>query len=310
MSIRRVALSTCLALAGAAGGLVFVSGSGPIAADDAKANLDQEAVHKVLASMVAGFNKGDAKEAAKSFGEKAEFIDDDGNRVEGPAGIANVLAKFLGDNKDAKLQLTPSGARTVAPGVVMEDGESVVTVAGKGTQSTRRYAMVYAQVNGAWKIASVREFPEDELPVAAVERLKALEWMIGDWIDEGGDSMLTVSCKWSADKSHIIREFSVVRRNKELLKGTQRIGVDPQTNSIKGWAFDSSGGYGESVWTPNGAEWLIRGNSVTGEGDSAAATYILKPINKDRVELKTMHKVVANTVEADMTTILVRKLAK
>src|SRR5262249_25274499 len=163
-----------------------------------------------------------------------------------------------------------------APGVAMEDGESVVTVPDKGTQSSRTYAMVFAKVDGNWKIASAREYPEVDEPVPPAEKLKPLEFLIGDWLDEGADSVLSVSCKWAADKSHLIREFSVLQEGKETMKGTQRIGVDPMTESIKGWAFDSEGGYGESTWTQNGAEWLVRGSGVTGDGDAAAATYIIK----------------------------------
>jgi hypothetical protein len=121
---------------------------------------------------------------------------------------------------------------------------------------------------------------------------------------------VNTTVKWSADKSHLVREFSVLQQGKELLTGTQRIAVDPLTGSVKGWSFDSAGGYGESTWTKNGDQWLIRGTAVTPDGDAAAATYILKPLTKDRLELKTMHKVVGDTVEADATSILVRKAGR
>lgn len=310
MNTRRVALSALLVIVGVAGGLVFAFGNRPNEADEPKANPDQEAVHKALESFAAAFNSANAEAAASVFTASGEYIDDDGNRVEGPAAIKGLFAKFFAANSGAKVQITPKGVRTVAPGVALEDGESVVTVPNKSTQSTRQYAMVYAKINGSWKIASIREYPEDDQPDSAADKLKSLEFLIGDWVDEGGDSLVSTSCKWSPDRSHIIRDFAVHQQNKELLKGTQRIGVDPLTNSIKAWAFDSTGGYGESTWTPNGAEWLIRGSGVTGDGDMAAATYILKPLSKDRIELKTMHKVVADSVAPDSTTILVRKLVK
>ena len=98
-----------------------------------------------------------------------------------------------------------------------------------------------------------------------------------------------------------------MQQGKELLTGTQRITVDPLTGTVKGWSFDSAGGYGESTWTKNGDSWLVRGTGVTSDGDVAAATYLIKPLAKDRIELKTMHKVVGDTVEADSTAILVRK---
>lgn len=309
MPSRRLAVPSLLLLAGFAGGIVFgIGGHQPPAA--APANPDQAAVHKVLETLANGFNAGDAKAAAAAFAPTAEFVDDDGNRAEGAAAIEALLAKFFAANKGAKLALTPDGVRTVAPGVALEDGESVVTVPDKGTQSTRRYAMTYAKLDGNWKIVSIREYPEVDELVPAAEAMKALEWIIGEWVDEGEDAVLTVSCKWSTDKSYILRDFSVRQQGREVLAGTQRIGVDPLTGLIRGWSTDTAGGYGETTWTRNGDSWLVRGTGVTADGEPAAATNLLKPIGKDRIEWKVMHKVVSDTVEPDSTTILVRKLTK
>jgi uncharacterized protein (TIGR02246 family) len=303
-----------LVLAGVAGGLVygFALRDAPAALaaaqDDPKPGPDEVEVHKALEAFVAAFNENDAVKASAMFATTAEFIDDESNRLEGSKQIGEVLAKFFTNNKGAKLQITPAGTRTVAPGVVIEDGESVVTVPDKETQSVRKFTFVFARIDGAWKIASMREYPEEPEVVATEDRLKELEFLIGDWVDEGGDSLVATSIKWSADKSCLIREFSILQQGKELMTGLQRIAVDPLTGTVKGWSFDSEGGHGESTWTKNGDSWLVRGTGVTSDGDAAAATYILKAISKDRIELKTMHKVVGDTVEGDSTSILVRRV--
>src|SRR5262245_6670289 len=166
----RILLAAGLIAIGLAAGLVFGTGRQQPAAD-VKTNPDQEAVHKALEVLVNAFNANDAKAAAATFTANAEYIDDESNRIEGPAAIEALLAKFFAANKGAKIQLTPDGVRTVAAGVAIEDGESVITVPEKATQSTRRYAMVFAKVDGAWKIASVREYPEDDDAVPPGERL-------------------------------------------------------------------------------------------------------------------------------------------
>ena len=313
----RAALSTGLVCVGLVGGIMFGVANwyaADAAAQQAKPEKpeqpmspDEADVHKTLEAFVNAFNENEAKKMAAALSPTAEFIDDDGNRVEGSAAVVAFLGKFLDANKGAKLHITREGARTVAPGVVTEDGASVITVPEKNSQSERKFSAVYAKVDGAWKIASIREYPEEPEVLSAEERLKDLAWFVGEWVDEGGDSLVTNSVRLSADKTHVIRDFSVQRAGDEVMKGMQWIGVDPLTGNIKGWSFDTSGGRSDSTWTKNGAEWLIRSTGVTSDGDESGATYLIKPLGKDRIEVKVVHKVVGNTVEADSTAVMVRK---
>jgi uncharacterized protein (TIGR02246 family) len=313
----RAGLAAGLVLVGVAGGLVYGFALRPVPATPAaplvaqggdKPGPDEAEVHKALEAFVNAFNENDAAKLTAMLTATAEFIDDDSNRVEGGKAIGELLGKFFAANKGAKLQITPEGTRTIAPGVVIEDGESVVTIPDKKTQSIRKFTIVYAKADGAWKIASIREYPEEDEIVTAEDRLKELEFFIGEWVDECGDSLVATTVKLSPDKSCLLREFTVLQHGKELLTGIQRIAVDPLSGTVKGWSFDSAGGYGESTWAKYGDGWLIRGTGVTPDGDVAAATYIIKPLSKDRIELKTMHKVIGDTVEADTTAILVRRV--
>jgi len=308
-----VGLAVCLVTLGLVGGLVFgftarhATEMQPAKGDDPKASPDEAAAHKTLEEFVSAFNSGDAKQLSATLTEHAEYIDDESNRVQGRAEIGEMLGKYFAANKGVKLQITPDGVRMVAPGVVVEDGESVITVPDKKTQSVRKFTIVYAKADGAWKIASVREYPEEPEVVTAEERLQELAWFVGEWVDEGGDSLVTNVVRFSPDKTHLIREYSVKQEGEELLKGMQWIGVDPLTGNIKGWSFDTAGGRSESTWAKTGSDWLVRSTGVTSDGDESGATYIFKPVGKDRIELKVMHKVVGGTVEADSTAIMVRK---
>ncbi|MBA4189812.1 MAG: hypothetical protein C0467_17660 [Planctomycetaceae bacterium] len=309
----RYGLAAGLVLFGLVGGLVYGLTTRPpieeqlAAADDSKPSPDEAAVHKALESFVSAFNENDAKKVGTTLTANAEYIDEKSNRIEGTAAIIDMLTKFFAGSKGAKLQITPEGARTVAPGVVIEDGESTVTIPEKKTESVRKYTMVYVKIEGSWKIASIREYPEEPEVLTPEERLQDLAWFVGEWVDEGGDSLVMNNVRFSTDKTHLIREFSVKQEGEEVMKGMQWIGVDPLTGTIKGWSFDTSGGRSESTWTKNGAQWLVRSSGVTSDGDESGGTYIFNLLNKDRIELKVMHKVVGDTVEADSTAIMVRK---
>lgn len=315
-SLVRTRLAAGLVIAGLVGGLVLGVAARPAAeaqrARDGDApgpSPDEAAVHQALGEFVSAFNAGDARKLAAALTATAEYIDEDSNRLVGTEAIEQMMTRYFAANKGAKLQVTPNGARTVAPGVAVEDGESIITVPDKNSQSARRFTVVYAKVDGAWKVASIREYPEEPEVLTAEERLKDLAWFVGEWVDEGGDSLVTNSVRLAADKSHLVREFSIKQDGEELLKGMQWVGIDPLTGTIKGWSFDTSGGRSESTWTRNGAEWLVRSTGVTSDGDESGATYLFKPLSRDRIELRVMHKVVGNTVEADSTSVLVRKPA-
>ncbi len=273
-------------------------------------SAEQAVIYKTLESFVTAFNANDAKALTANLVPDVEYIDEGSNHLVGAKQIEQVLTGYFKEHKGAQLQITPGGIRVVAPGVALEDAEAVITVPESGTQTARRISLLYVRGENQWKIASYREYPDTDDDAVDNELLKSLAFLIGDWVDDGPDTKVSTSFTMAKDGSHIQREFTVMQGGQETMKGNQRIAVDPLTGSIKGWTFDSANGHGESVWTPNGDSWLIRGTGVTQDGEIASATYILKPVGSDRIEIRTMHKVVGNQVEPDATCVLVRKLKK
>jgi uncharacterized protein (TIGR02246 family) len=277
-------------------------------ADEKKLPAEEnKAIKQTLEAFALGFNSGDAAKAAAVFAADAEFIDDRGNGVRGRAAIEKLFAGFLEKNKGAKVQLTLEEPRLLTPDVVLQDGESVITVPDKSAQTSRRYTIVFVRQDKNFVVASLREFPEESETAEAANRLKDLEWMIGDWIDEGDNGLVVTSCRWSDDKRYLLRDYTVKMRGKDALKGTQRVGIDPLTGQIKGWTFDSQNGYGETTWIKNGEEWLIKATGITGDGEAASATYILKPAGKSKFVWKMMHRVIGERVEPDAEVTIVRR---
>lgn len=262
-----------------------------------------------LETLAKAFNAGDAKGVAACFTADAEMIDDEGQGVMGRAALEKVFADFFTKNPGAKLHVQPETPRQVAPTLIMEDGTSTVTLADGKTQTVRRYAMAYVKQDGGWLLASLREFPTAEDDGHAAESIKELDWLIGDWVDESPSAVVMATARWSDDHKTIIRDFTIRVQGKDAMNGTQRISVEPLTGQIKGWAFDSNGGHGESTWVKNGDEWIIKAQGVNSDGEPSSATHILKPLGKDRVVWKTVHRVSGNRMEPDLETTLVRRPA-
>ena len=139
------------------------------------------------------------------------------------------------------------------------------------------------------------------------ERLKPLEWMIGDWIDEGSESIVLSSCKWSADKNYILQNIEVRMQGRDALDLNQRIGWDPITKRIKSWVFDSDGGYGESFWTQNGDHWVVKATGVRRDGTTSSAINVITPTSKDSYTWRSTDRVVGTEKVPAVEVKVVRK---
>ena len=97
----------------------------------------------------------------------------------------------------------------------------------------------------------------------AYDRLKELEWMVGDWVDESESVKASSNVRWGDNKSFLIRTYQVEVKGEKATSGIVLIGWDPQTAQIKSWLFDADGGHGEGLWTrTDEKEWVVKAHGV------------------------------------------------
>jgi hypothetical protein len=111
------------------------------------------------------------------------------------------------------------------------------------------------------------------------ERLKPLEWLVGDWMDESGDSVVHTHCDWSKDRNYLIREFAIHVQGQPGMTVTERIGWDPLSRQIKSWVFDSEGGYGDGLWAQENGIWVVKSRGVLPDGRVSAATHAITRVS-------------------------------
>ncbi len=151
-----------------------------------------------------------------------------------------------------------------------------------------RFTVVYVKHDGQWLQSAVRdEYSHDLSPH---DRLKELEWLVGEWINESQDAVVHTTCKWADNGNYLLREFTMKTRGQPVLSGTQRIGWDPVRRQIKTWIFDTEGGFGEGYWSRNGDEWVIKAEGVRQDGRHASLTNILKRLGKDRASWQSVDR--------------------
>lgn len=267
---------------------------------------DEQAVRQVTQSFVKAFNAGSADKVAALFLSGAELTDDAGNVHKGAAAIKDVVGRFFEKFPGATSTMTADSVWMVSPTLAIEEGQRLVSTKDDRASAASRYTLVMSKQQGEWKIASGREVEDDDA-LTPHDRLKALAWLVGDWVDEDPDAVVQISCRWSEEKNFLLVEFNAKIQGKPAMKSNQRIGWDPLTQKVKSWVFDSDGGYGEGIWSQVEDRWVIKSTAVLPDGQIGSATIVLEPQDKDSYLMKGFDRIRGKTAEPDFEVKIVRR---
>jgi uncharacterized protein (TIGR02246 family) len=263
-------------------------------------------VNAFVAELVATFNKRDAQAVGAMFSANGELVDADGNVLKTRAALISHYENIFNNAKQAKLTVTTDTVRVINDKLAMYDGVATVKHTENQPQRESRFAAVLSKEGDKWVVASIRDLEEMEYgPAALQDKLSALKWLVGDWVEEGGSYRLHTSCQWSEDKLSLIQHFTISGPSLKDLKGTQRISWDPATQKIKSWTHDSLGGHAEALWTSSGDQWVVKSTGCNSDGDATSLTMIYRPIDKGRIDLISRDRVVGDEVMPDIAVTMV-----
>ncbi|AGA25684.1 YybH family protein [Singulisphaera acidiphila] len=266
-------------------------------------------VRSLLKVLNNAYNKADVKGLAASFTEDAVLINQDGGEVRGRDAIGQHYAAAFGTGPTCKISgeveairfLTPDVASVVGP-FQLEDEEGAALSSG-------RYSLIAVRKGDRWLLAELRD--GTTLTPETVEKggpLRELEWLVGDWVDEGEDGKVANTVRWDEDQKFLVRKYTVQIDGEPARSGTQWIGWDPQAKQIRSWVFDSEGGFGQGQWTRSGDAWIVKAGGVTGDGLTTSATQVIEPVNKDAVKFQSTDRIVGAELLPDIDEVLmVRK---
>jgi uncharacterized protein (TIGR02246 family) len=270
---------------------------------------DEKVIRAVGEAFRHAYDAGNAAAVASLYADNAELIQEDGERIEGRKSIQDLYASLFQERKGYTIQIVMESLRFLGPSFAKEEGQTIVTPALTAEPPSRcRYTVLYVKQAGQWLYSSVRE--ESVTRVAHSERLKELEWLVGDWVDESADAVVTAACRWSADKNFLLRDFTIHTEGKPVMTVNQRIGWDPLSRQIKSWVFDSEGGYGDGLWTRSGDQWMIKSTGVLPDGRIATATNILTRVGPNTARWASTERTVGGEHAPDQfENTIVRRMA-
>jgi uncharacterized protein (TIGR02246 family) len=268
----------------------------------------EKSVRETLAAYVAAYNKKDPAKIVELFTQDGTLIDSDDVAIRGRDAIAQEFSDAADEPSTYTLDGKTERIRLITPDVAQAEGVSRLVSPKEATISNRFVALLSRQ-GAAWKIVEIREYPAPTASVAPYERLKELEWLVGEWIDESEDVQVSSTVRWGQGKAYLLRDYSVQVKGEPATSGMMVIAWDPQTAQIKSWIFNADGGRGEGSWTrATDNQWVVKAHGSTGDGRATSATQIISLVNKDAVKTTSTDRVVAGEIAGDIEdVIMVRK---
>lgn len=280
----------------------LVSASAAARAAEVPAEVD-----RFFKSYIEAFAAADAAKLAALWTEDAEWTNGvTGEHTTGRDAVQADFAAFFADNPGARLTGEIERAKEVSPGVVCLEGQAVVTTA-SGDPVASAFSAVLVSRDDKWMLASVRE-SAPAVPETPYERLKALDFLIGDWRDQGGEADVQTSFRWAADGAFLVRTYTVTVDD-AVTRGTQVIGWDPRESRLRSWNFVSDGSFGEGAWSKNGDEWVGRLSQTLADGGVASALQVIRRVDDETLEIETVGREIDGEPQPSAPPVRVTRVA-
>jgi uncharacterized protein (TIGR02246 family) len=272
-------------------------------------SAEEKPIRDLVAAFAKAYSASDLKALAAFFTDEANVVDSGGETTRGKPAIVDMYASSFEENPRLNLESKVQEIRFLTPEVARVEGQTrLSTDTGDATEFTR-FSSLLVKREGKWLVAEIREYPAPVEEVSSYERLKELEWMVGDWVDESESVKASSSVRWADNQSFLIRTYQVEVKGEKATSGTVFVGWDPQTGQIKSWIFDSDGGHGEGLWTRTGdKEWVVKAQGVLRDGRPTSATQIHVVLNNDSVKTSSIDRIIGGQIAPDIAdVVMVRK---
>ena len=265
----------------------------------AQSDEDRTKIESSVKSYVTAFNSGDAKALAAHWSPDGVYISrQTGEQTTGRNALEKEFAAAFKRSKSAKLEATTNSIEFISPNVALEQGTAVISRPDAKPEKTS-YRVVHVKRDGKWLIDRITEENQQKPAPSNYEHLKALDWMVGTWIDEEGGHIVKTHCQWSRNKNFLVRTFTASVEDRVSITGMQFVGWDASRKQIRSWVFDSDGGFAQGAWTKKGDRWLVTTRATLPTGKLASSTSVLRPTGKDSFSWQKVNRVVDGEILPD-----------
>ena len=264
----------------------------------------EAAIAAQVKAYESAFNAGDLEGLIALWTANGVYINRSTSEiVQGRPALLDQMKAIHGNESKPQIELTSESIELISPSVALERGTAIVTY-GENDATQSRYQVVFVKTDDLWLIDRVTE--EDVVtPITNYERLQPLEWMIGDWVDDDGETRIEIACAWARNQNFISRRYSVYVDGEVTSSGLEIIGWDPLAEHIRSWVFDSEGTYVESVWSAREDEWVVQSIATFIDGARGSSTSIYKQQEDGNFTFRKTNQVVDGAIMPSTDEVLI-----
>ena len=259
-------------------------------------NESAEAIQQLVKDYVSAFNTGNVEELASIWAEDGVFVDQaTGDEVKGRKALVESFRETFEQYPGLKLQCSTRSLSSASATVIVEEGEAIVTRA-DGTVSRSLYQVEYVKRENGWRIVRVIDNVSPSQPEvdgqAAADPLSQLDWLLGEWQDEAGESTIRISCQRTRGGKFLSRKYRVTIGEEVQSTGLQLISWDAAEQQIRSWLFDQEGTVVQATWTKDGDQWRIESVGTFGDGGQGSSTSLLTPLDEGSYRVEKVKRVI------------------
>ncbi|HEY2883172.1 MAG TPA: nuclear transport factor 2 family protein, partial [Pirellulales bacterium] len=279
-----------------------------VAQQPANRAADEAAIHQAGKDYLAAMEKGDAKAIAEFWTADGTYTDDAGQTVK----ARDQIQKTFTGKKSSRPPTTVSNTsiRFLTGDVAIEEGDVANPALAGSASQAEHFTAMWVKQSGKWKLDNLRDTRQEAsagMPAAnAASEMAALEPMIGQWSGTSGKMTMQTTAKWNPTKTFIRRDLTVSSEGKTIFSGSQQIGWDAASQTIKSWSFNDDGSTSNGVWSIDGRTWIEMTAGLTADGRSSSNTQEFKFTDKNTLDWRLFDGKVGDQTTPDMEFKLAR----
>ncbi len=247
-------------------------------------------IEAAIQSYVSAFNERDVDKLVSHWSPDGVYVSrTSGEQLTGKESLQEEFSAILSSENAPTLAVETESIEFVSPNVALQRGAAVISR--KESSEDTDYQVVYVEHDGKWLIDRVTEDVIEPV-VSNYEQLKGLEFLIGEWINEGDGMTVELDVQWTRNQNYLSGKFQVSMDGEEQSSGLEIIGWDAKNKQIRGWLFDSDGGFVQNTWREREGEWVIQSVATLADGASGSSTSVIRSSGDDTCGWRKFNRVI------------------